>query len=290
MSMGRGFSFNEGLQVRDQWRDGTMELAVEGWYAMYVQWIEPTPAVLGDVRFRRALLHALDRQQMVDVLQAGLVPVAHGYLGSWEPEYKEVESSITRYEYDPSRATQMTEELGYSKGADGFFRDRAGQPLALQVRSANEPEIDVNSNLTVRDAWRALGVAAESELYSRQLSRDLQYRATFPAFQLQRQPNRLDALIRYQTSQVALAENNWRGENKGRYTNPEMDALIDRFYTTIPPQERNQVLAQILGHMTERLHVLGLFNDGIPVFVGSRLRNVYPVNQTWNATEWDKGA
>lgn len=265
-----------------------MEIAVEAWYAMFVQWIDPTPTLLADVRFRRALLHGLDRQQMADVLQGGLVPVAHSFVGSWEPEYKDVESSIIRYDYDPRRATQMIEELGYSKGADGFFRDRAGQPLALEVRAANEPEIDVNSNLTVRDAWRALGVAAESELYSRQLSRDLEYRATFPAFQLQRQPNRLDTLIRFQSAQVPLAENNWRGENKGRYTNPEMDALVDRFYTTIPRQERNQLLAQITRHMTERLNVLGLFNDGIPVMVGNHLRNIYAVNQTWNATEWDR--
>ena len=59
------------------------------------------------VRFRRALMHAMDRQEMVDTIQAGLAEVAHTYLGPDQREYGEVEGSIVRYDYDPRRAAQI---------------------------------------------------------------------------------------------------------------------------------------------------------------------------------------
>ncbi len=287
LTLGRGLSLNEGVQLRDQWRNGKLEIAFAGWYAMYAQSIDPSPPMLADVRFRRAVVHAIDRQQLADALQAGLVPPAHSYVAPSAPEYARVESSIMRYDYDVRRTAQLLEELGYSRGPDGYFRDAAGQRLALEVRSANEPDVDANSNVAVRDYLERAGISVESELYGRQRGRDLEYRATYPGFQLQRQPNTMDALIRYHSSQVALPATNWAGENKGRYGNPEMDTLIDRFYSTIPQGERMQALGQITRHMTERLHVLGLFYDGESGMIGNRIQNVFANNPGWNAHLWE---
>ena len=287
LTLGRGLSLNEGVQLRDQWRNGKLEIAFTGWYAMYAQSIDPTPAAMADVRFRGAVLHAIDRQQLADALQAGVVPAAHSYLPPSAPEYPHIEPSIIRYDYDPRRTAQLLGELGYSRGPDGYFRDAAGQRLSLEVRSANEPDVDANSNVAVRDYLERAGISVESELYGRQRGRDLQYRATYPGFQLQRQPNTTDALIRYHSSQVALPATNWAGENKGRYGNPEMDTLLDRFYSSIPVGERMQALGQITRHMTERLHVLGLFYDGESGMIGNRLRNVFANNPGANAHLWE---
>ena len=37
-------------------------------------------------------------------------------LGPKEPAYKDVESSVVRYDYDPRRAAQLVEGLQYTKG------------------------------------------------------------------------------------------------------------------------------------------------------------------------------
>ena len=39
-------------------------------------YIDANPAAIQDLRFRRALSHAMDRQQLVETLQSGLSPVA----------------------------------------------------------------------------------------------------------------------------------------------------------------------------------------------------------------------
>jgi len=67
-------SIDLGLQLREQWREGTVvfNFGSDQWLAMYPQLIDSRPAVVGDVRFRRALLHGIDRQEYVDTLISGM--------------------------------------------------------------------------------------------------------------------------------------------------------------------------------------------------------------------------
>ena len=43
-----------------------------------------------------------------------------------------------KYAYDPRRASQMIEELGYRKSADGMYVDNAGQLLSIQIMSTQD--------------------------------------------------------------------------------------------------------------------------------------------------------
>jgi peptide/nickel transport system substrate-binding protein len=86
---------------------------------IYPQFINPTPAVVADVRFRRALLHALNRQDMVDTFQGGLVPVADAYVSPTYPGYETIVSNIVTYDYAPQAAVQQLQDLGYARHQDG---------------------------------------------------------------------------------------------------------------------------------------------------------------------------
>src|SRR5207253_578378 len=90
LTVGRNVSLEEAMQVRDQWRDGNVVISPSSWIVVFPQFINPNPPVIADVRFRRALTYALDRQQMTETLQAGLTPVAHSFLAPDEPEYRDV--------------------------------------------------------------------------------------------------------------------------------------------------------------------------------------------------------
>ena len=81
-----------------------------GWVVAYPQSIDPQPRIVADVQFRRALMYATDRQQMVDTLIPGL-PVADSVFTPGTPEFEATKDSIVRYEYDPRRAVRMLEEL-----------------------------------------------------------------------------------------------------------------------------------------------------------------------------------
>jgi peptide/nickel transport system substrate-binding protein len=288
LTLGRGLSLEQAIDARDQWQRGRMESALLGWTALFPQLLTPSPSQVGNLEFRRALLHALDRQDLSNSLQAGLSPIAHSIISPNEPEYAEIEASIVRYGSDPRRASQMLEGMGLARGGDGFIRDGSGQRLTLEVRTTRD---DLRERLMhpIGDYWRQIGLGPEPVVIATQAASDRQYRATFPGFELTRQPAELQ---RYYSNQAPLPENNFRGGNRIRYISAEFDTLLDRYFTTIPARERAQALGQIVHHMTDQLIIMGIFYTVEPSLVSNRLVNVTgrkteDVRQPWNAHEWD---
>src|SRR5207253_1926729 len=102
MPLGRNLSLDQALGVRDQWKAGRVVPSdPSGIIMIYPQFINPSPAAVANVEFRRALTHALDRQEMVDELQAGLAIVSHSIWPPGTPEYQAVQSSFFRCDDDP---------------------------------------------------------------------------------------------------------------------------------------------------------------------------------------------
>lgn len=114
---------------------------------------------------------------------------------------------------------------------------------------------------------------------------------TFPGFEVIENPNDFPSLVRLRLSETPLPENRFTGRNRVRYVNPEFDALLERYFTTIPMRERAQVAGQIVSHMTDQLVWMGLFHQAEPTMIANRLINVTARHegsvQSWNAHEWD---
>ncbi len=276
-------------EVRDQWRDGRMEVAVsgtQGWFALFPQFLTPNPAIIGNLQFRRALAHAIDRQQLADTILAGAVPPALSAVAPSDPEYHDIESSIARVDHDPRRAAQLLEGLGFTRSSDGLYRDGAGQHLSVEVRTI-VAETQQKLTLSTVDAWRRIGINAEPGTIPLQLARDAEQYATFPGFLVVRNPAHIRGLSGLHSSRSPLPENRFTGNNYGRYKSDEFDALIDRLFVTIPAREQVQVLGQIVRHMTENLNVIGLVFNPDPILISNRLQNVPVKRPTWNTQEWD---
>lgn len=132
VTLGRGLSLAEALQRQERWHEGRVETSPANSVHIWPQFLNPSPPVVGDARFRKAALHGIDRQQMIDTLEAGMTQIAYGWIGPDQPEFAQVEKSVVKYEYDPRRAAQMIEEIGYAKGADGVYR-RSGEKLTVEI-------------------------------------------------------------------------------------------------------------------------------------------------------------
>jgi ABC-type transport system substrate-binding protein len=59
-------SVEQAMMARQQWREGRVEMPLETMTGLWPQFINPDPPAVADVRFRRAILQAIDRQQIVD--------------------------------------------------------------------------------------------------------------------------------------------------------------------------------------------------------------------------------
>lgn len=287
LTLGRGYSIEQALEVRDQWMDGEVNIRPRSWIVMHPQFINPSPTVIADVRFRKALMHATDRQQLMDSLQGGATSVAHVYLSPTELEYKDVENSVVRYDYDQRKAAQVIEEIGYAKGPDGAYRDSSGQRLALEIRTYGVKVSD-KSTVAIGDAWTRFGISTEPVIIPPQRIQDREYLATFPGFLMYRQPNTATDLGRLRGVLAPTPETRFVGSNYARYVNPEFDGLIDRFLTTIPKPERLQILRQAVHHISDQLNLMGLFYDAEITIQNKRVQNITAAEtRLWDVHKWD---
>jgi peptide/nickel transport system substrate-binding protein len=290
MLLGTALPVEQALALRDSAPALNVSIAdrLGGILPLYPQHLSPTPAVVGNVEFRKALLMAIDRTELNAAINHGIGPIAHTWLQPDRGEYAAVEPQLVRYEYDPRRAGEIIASRGYTRGADGAVRDAQGKQLALEIRTTDQESLHVPSALAVADYWNRLGLAAEVNTLPQQRLTDRTYLATFPAFHMTTGGQGLESssMLRWRSSQTPLPENGFSGQNRGRYQNPAFDELIERYAQTIPKGERLQVLAQILHHQTDQLTTLPLLyrTDGI-ILGPKRLKNVTGAN-VWNAHLW----
>jgi peptide/nickel transport system substrate-binding protein len=291
LPIGRGLSFEQTVQVRDRWQEGKVQFDPGGAIKIWPQLYGPNPALVGDVRFRRALYHAIDRQQLVETLMLGLTTVAHSILIPTDREFAALDPSVVRYEHDPRRAAQILEGLGLSRASDGLYRDASGQRVTVELR-ATVIDILQKTVLATADDWQAAGISVETHTITPGRQRDREYRATFPGFDTSRGTNGVAAFKTFLSSEARLPESRYAGANYPSYQNAELDGLINSFLVTIPTQERTEVARQVARHLSEQVVVMPAFYDVVGTMVGNRMVSVPPTRgqgqtNTWNAHEWD---
>ena len=290
---GRGFGVEQLLQIRDQAPDLNILVGaglLSDPIPMFTQFVDTDPPIVTNLEFRRALLQSIDRQEMTDTINYSLGPIAHTWLQPDRPEYPAVESGIVKYDYDPRRAAQTVESLGYTRGADGQFRSAAGELLHLELRTTDQRLIQPRSAFSVADYWKRLGLDVVTNNVPNQLIPDREYRSTFPAFELVAGgvTARSTSVANWLGSASPLPETRFVGGNRSRYRNAELDSAITRYIGTVPMTERLAALRDVVHHQTENLTMLPLFYEGNVVLIGSKkLKNVAPGRLPWDVYEWE---
>lgn len=113
-----------------------------------------------DVRVRRALAHAVDRDLLVRTILDGQVSVVNGAIQPLSPAY---EPDVRRYPYDTVQANRLLDEAGWRRGPDGLRR-REGTPLAFTLITQAGFAIRENVAQALQQAFRAVGVAMQVRL------------------------------------------------------------------------------------------------------------------------------
>ncbi len=289
LPIGRGLNPLDVIQLRDRTQAVRVQLGgpLGNVLPIYPQFINPDPPIIANLAFRRALLMAIDRQELTDTLNSGLGPVAHSWVPSDLPEGKAVDGRIVRYPYDPRAAARMIVELGYTQDLDGSFRAADGTKLAVPLVTHRQNAFHEPATLAVARSWQELGLEVHVEVLPVERAGDLQYRALFPGFFLISRGLPVDRPDGYFTRRaIPVPENGYRGGNVGRYGSAELDALIQRYVTTIPFADRMTVLGGIVQLQTDQVTMLPLFFQGTAFVLGTtRLQNVLG-GQVWNAHLW----
>jgi hypothetical protein len=67
--------------------------------------------------------------------------------------------------------------------------------------------------------------------------------------------------------------------------NPEFDALVDRYFATVPRAERVTLVREIVHHLSDQVIPMGLLYVAEPSMKANRLEGIAG-GSPWNAHEW----
>ena len=195
---------------------------------------------LRDLRMRRAFAYAIDREAIVHAMLRDTARVATGLL---TPENWAYASDVTRYPYDPAAARRLLEEAGYAPG-DRRLRfvyktTPEGRRLA-EVIQAMLKRIGVTLEIHTNE-W--------TTFYA-----DLQ-RGNFAIAASQLAMAGPHEYSFFYDSRMAPP----RGNNRGAYANPAMDALLERADATLDPVQRRTLCAEIQRLAARDLSLLPLW-------------------------------
>nr|WP_245354753.1 ABC transporter substrate-binding protein [Brachybacterium sacelli] len=116
--------------------------------------LNTTNAALGDVRVRRAIVHASDAEGIVESAYAGVFPYEGNGISSGTPAYDE--RFHEPYPYDAQRADALLDEAGWTgRDAEGY-RTRDGETLALRLPYASDPGETPPADLTIFQNFQAM--------------------------------------------------------------------------------------------------------------------------------------
>lgn len=114
-----------------------------------------------DVRVRRALALASNRQLMVERILRGEAPLAAGAYGSAFGEFQN--KDLKPYPYDPEKAKQLMAEAGWKPGADGIL-EKEGKRMSFGFMVDKGSPVREQMALAVQQDWKKIGVETKIEV------------------------------------------------------------------------------------------------------------------------------
>jgi peptide/nickel transport system substrate-binding protein len=241
--------------------------------------------LLQNLKFRQALSLAMDRDLINDV----------AYLGQAIPRTETVVSSspcyipeLERYfgEYDPAQAEALLDEIGLTKGADGFRTFPDGSPLELVVETHQLSGAPLDVIELVAENWQAVGLKTAIQTMQRDIywPRALANEVMIATWSTDRGlVPMVDPIYQIpfdDRSWMAPAYGVWykTGGQKGEEPTAEFKAamdLYDEYKTTVAPSRQIEICKELVRNATENLWTIGTVGqDPNLVIIKDNFKNV----------------
>jgi peptide/nickel transport system substrate-binding protein len=200
--------------------------------------------ILKDVRVRQAVAYALDRRPMIDYLWRGEAQPARSVL---PPQSWAYEGNVPPYDHSPDKARELL--------------DAAGYPAVNGVRFhiAMKTSTDENTRLMVavmQQQLREVGIALDIRSFEFGTFFSDVTHGAFQLYGLRWIGGNEDPDIFYVFHSSRFPPN---GANRGFYSNPKVDTVIDQARREVDPAKRKQLYAEVQRIVANELPYINLW-------------------------------
>lgn len=210
--------------------------------------------VLSDVRVRRAIAHAIDRETIVDAVLGGRAVLATGLLA---PMHWAYEGDVPRYGYDPARAMALLDEAGYPD-PDG---PGPAPRLTLSYKTSADPFRVAIARL-IAAQLAEVGIAIDVRSFESGTFRADIKAGIYQLASMQTAPiSEPDWYFAYFHSSRIPTERDPHLLNRVRYANDRVDELTDRGRRVMDREERRAIYGEVQEILATELPVVPLWHE-----------------------------
>lgn len=220
-----------------------------------------------DVRVRQAMLHAIDREAIIDSVLGGYASIANAAITPDQEGY--FKEDLKTYEFNTDKALSLLKEAGWEDTDGDGILDKDGQTFSFEFDIALQGDlepiavlvqqylIDVGFDVKLNTLeWNAM-------IQKNIIERDFDMILNWWSY-----PTDPDVLAQYHSSNAGT------GSNIPGYKNEELDRLLEEGQSVSTPEERKVVYDQVQEHMAENLPYIYLWFPKALSVKSDRLENV----------------
>ncbi|WP_254868109.1 TIGR04028 family ABC transporter substrate-binding protein [Corynebacterium sp. Marseille-Q2823] len=214
--------------------------------------------LLQDKRVREAIIHGVDREEILRVLFSGSYPLATSSVAETGLAYKDQSAAYT---FDPEESKRLLDEAGWEPGPDGI-RVKDGQRLVLRTNTALPQPRSKEVMTMVQDQLRALGIGIQvnagdqatqnadaKDINKVQIYHSMVGRADYDVITSLYGINNRDAFLNQ--------------DAEGNPIDEHLQELLDAVLDTPDKEGRIKATEEVQDYLTEQAYVLPLFEEPV---------------------------
>ncbi len=231
---------------------------------------------LGDVRVRRAIAHAIDRDFVVRTIFRGYAKVAQGPVPTYDRVFHAPD--VAGYGFNPARANVLLDEAGYPRGADGVrFRLRL---LPAPFFNETKQFGDYLRQALAKVGIDATVVANDTPAHLRAVYTDHDFDITVGTPVYRGDPA-ISTTVLFQSGLPAGVP----FANQYGYANPEVDKLIRAAMSTIDDGERVRLYREFQKLVVADVAMINVAEFSFITVARDSVLNV-STNPRWAVSNW----
>ena len=213
---------------------------------------------LRDKRVREAIIHGIDREEIIRVLFSESYPLATSTVAKTGLAYKDQSAAYT---FDPEESKRLLDEAGWEPGPDGI-RVKDGQRLVLRTNTALPQPRSKEVMTMVQDQLRALGIGIQvnagdqatqnadaKDINKVQIYHSMVGRADYDVITSLYGINNRDAFLNQ--------------DAEGNPIDEHLQELLDAVLDTPDKEGRIKATEEVQDYLTEQAYVLPLFEEPV---------------------------
>jgi peptide/nickel transport system substrate-binding protein len=246
-----------------------------------------------DIKIRQAFSYAIDREAIAALYGKAGNPSSNILVSP-----ANYNSPNTRYEFNLDKAAALLDEAGWRDTDGDRIRDKNRRVMRVLFQtSANS--LRQQTQKIIQKSLQDLGVEVELKVIDSSTFFDSDPTNPNTAYhfyadlQMYNDGNPSPdpgSYMQYLTSdQIPQKDNNWTGENVGRWRNPDYDALYQQSTTEIDPDQRAQLFIQMNDLVINNFAVIPLVHRARVNGISTSLTGIDPTPwdaELWNIKDW----